>query len=179
VESIVTAFDKPWRERLDEIWGELKAVIADLKGAAVETRPHFTYQGADSYDSVRVSNALAGIAAGSTAFEVETAGVELFHGDDGIVVYLAITPNDALRAMHRRIWDATQRIAEARKPVYAEATWVPHITIASGALGDEQVPLVQELLGRKEYRWTMPVGNVCYVPDTSDAGGDWYRFNFG
>jgi 2'-5' RNA ligase len=179
VESIVTAFDKPWRERLDDIWGELKAVVADLKGADVETRPHFTYQGADSYDSVRVSNALAGIAAASVSFEIETSGVELFQGDEGIVVYLAITPSDELRAMHRRIWDATLRIADGRKPVYAEATWVPHITIASGAIGEEQVPLVQGVLGRKEYQWTMPVTNLCYVPDTTSATREWYRFGFG
>jgi len=179
VQSIVTAFDKPWRERVDEIWGELKAVVAELKGAAVETRPHFTYQVAESYDPTRLRNALAGIAAGALKFEIKTTGVELFHGNDGLIVYLALAPSDALRALHRRIWEATQRIADGRKPVYAETTWVPHITVASGQIAEEQVALVSELLVRKEHRWTMPVTNLCYVLDTTAVNSDWIRFNFG
>ena len=62
MQAIVTALDEPWRERVEEIWSELRAVF-QLKAIAGSTEPHFTYQVAERYDAARLAPIAARIAA--------------------------------------------------------------------------------------------------------------------
>jgi hypothetical protein len=45
MQAIVTALDEPWRERVEEIWAELKAVF-QLKSVEGSTEPHFAFHAA-------------------------------------------------------------------------------------------------------------------------------------
>jgi 2'-5' RNA ligase len=177
MQAIVSALDDPHREMVENIWGELKAVFG-LQGVIGSTRPHFTYHVAQAYDAASIDAVLTGIARAATPFAIDTHGLGVFRGDE-TVLYLHISPSPALAGMHRRVWDAAAPIATDPKPVYAAATWVPHITLAIGDLTEDVLPLALQFLNRREYHWTIPVTNLCLIDDTSSASAAWRRFELG
>jgi 2'-5' RNA ligase len=174
MQAIVSALDDPFRERVEEIWGELKAVFG-LKGVIGQTRPHFTYQVAERYDEAVVDAALLRIAAGTPPYEAHTRGLGLFRGD-ATVLYLAVVRDAGIERTHERVWAEASAAASEPRMYYAAETWVPHITLAIGDLSEEQAPDIMRFLGRREYRWTLPVTNLCLVPDTASAASQWQRY---
>jgi 2'-5' RNA ligase len=164
MQAIVTALDEPWRERVEEIWAELKAVF-QLKSVEGSTEPHFAFHAAEQYDAGPVGAALTSITSIAPPFEVETHGLGVFRGDQ-TVLFLHVTPSDALRALHAAVFEAVQPLAAAPTPVYAAATWVPHIALAVGDLREEQLPEITSLLGRRDYRWRVRASNLCLISDT-------------
>ena len=177
MQAIVSALDDPHREMVENIWGELKAVFG-LQSVVGSTRPHVTYHVAEAYDAARIADALAGAARAMRPFAIETHGLGVFRGDE-TVLYLHVSPSPALAAMHGAVWDAATPIATGPKPVYGATTWVPHITLASGDLSEEVLPVALQFLNRREYRWTIPVTNVSFIPDGSAASSEWRRFELG
>jgi 2'-5' RNA ligase len=174
MQAIVSALDDPHREMVDNIWGELKAVFG-LQGVVGSARPHITYHVADTYDASAIGDALSAIARTTRPFAIETHGLGVFRGDE-TVLYLHVSPSPVLAAMHQRVWDAALPIATAPKPVFAAATWVPHITLAIGDLTEDVLPLALQLLNRRTYEWSIPITNVCLIEDTSSVSADWRRF---
>jgi len=174
MQAIVSALDDPFRERVEEIWGELKAVFG-LKGVIGQTRPHFTYQVAARYDAAAVDAALSRIAAATPPFEAPTRGLGLFRGEQ-TVLYLAVVRDGGVERAHERIWAEASAAASELRMYYAAETWVPHITLAIGDLSEAQAPDIMRFLGRREYRWTVPVTNLCLVPDTASAASEWRRY---
>jgi 2'-5' RNA ligase len=173
MQAVVSALDDPHRDMVENIWGELKAVFG-LQGVIGTTRPHFTYHVAGEYDAPAIGEGLSGVARTERAFAIETHGLGVFRGDE-TVLYLHISPSPALASMHHRVWEAVTPIATEPKPVYAAASWVPHITLAIGDLTEEILPLALQLLNRREYKWTIPVTNVSLIPDTASAQEKWIR----
>ena len=177
MQAIVSALDDPHREMVENIWGELKAVFG-LQGVVGNTQPHVTYHVAESYDAARIGDALAGVARAMRPFAIETHGLGVFRGDE-TVLYLHVSPSLPLAAMHGAVWDAATPIATGPKPVYGAATWVPHITLASGDLNADALPLALQFLNRRVYRWTIAITNVCLIEDTNSAPAAWQRFELG
>jgi 2'-5' RNA ligase len=174
MQAIVSALDDPHREMVENIWGELKAVFG-LQGVIGSTRPHVTYHVAESYGAARIGDALAAVARAMRPFAIETHGLGVFRGDE-TVLYLHVSPSPALAVMHAAVRDAVTPIATGPKPVYGAATWVPHITLASGDLTADALPLALQFLNRREYRWTIAITNVCLISDTNSAPAAWQRF---
>ena len=174
MQAIVSALDDPHREMVDNIWGELKAVFG-LQGVIGSTRPHVTYHVAAAYDASAIGDALSSVARVSRQFAIETHGLGVFRGEE-TVLYLHVSPSPALAAMHNRVWSAITPIATGAKPVYAAATWVPHITLAIGDLTEDVLPLALQLLNRRTYEWAIPITNVCLIEDTESASAEWRRF---
>lgn len=140
------------------------------------TRPHFAYHVAARCDAGRIDAALDGIAQITVPFAIETHSLGVFRGDE-TVLYLHVSPSPALMALHRRIWDAVATIAAAPKQAYNAATWLPHITLASGDLTDDLLPAALQFLNRRSYDWAIPVTNLCMIEDTSSAAAPWRRFD--
>jgi 2'-5' RNA ligase len=174
MQAIVSALDDPFRERVEEIWGELKAVFG-LKSVIGSTRPHFTYQVAERYAAAAVGAALSRIAAATLPFEAHTRGLGLFRGDQ-TVLYLAVVRDTGVERTHERVWAEASAAAGGLRAYYAAETWVPHITLATGDLSEEQAPEIMRFLGRREYRWSVLVTNLCLVPDTASAASEWQRY---
>jgi 2'-5' RNA ligase len=174
MQGIVTVLDEPWRERVEEIWGELAAIFG-LPSVGAQRDPHLTYHAADSYDRDAVEAVLGKIAAATPAFELETHGLGVFRGDQ-TVLFLHVTPSPALDALHAAVLSAVDGIAWTRRAFYAPETWVPHITLAAGGLREEQLPDIMALLGRRDYRWGMRATNVCFVPDAMSREDPWMRW---
>jgi 2'-5' RNA ligase len=175
MQGIVTALDEPWRERVEEIWGELRAVFG-LPSVGLARDPHVTYHVAEAYDRSAVESAIAAIATSHAAFGLETHGLGVFRGES-TVLYLHVTPSPALRAIHATILRAVDGVAREPRPFYAPEAWVPHITLAAGGLSEEQLPEVMALLDRRDWRWQMQATNICYVPDAMSRTEPWLRFD--
>ena len=178
MQAIITAIDDPFREAIEDVWGELKAVFG-LKGMAGATRPHFLYQAAERYDTASAGAIIERIARETAPFAIETAGLGIFRGR---VTVLAMTLHreGTVAQLHRRIWDELTGCARDVRREYASATWVPHVTLAAGELGDD-VPLeaLSQFLGRRDYRWSIPVTNLCLSEDTRSESASWQRFDLG
>ena len=174
MQGIVTVLDEPWRERVEEIWGELAAVFG-LPSVGAQRDPHVTYHVADSYHRDAVESAINTIASRTPAFDLETHGLGVFRGEQA-VLFLHVTPSPALGAVHAAILHAVEGIAVAPREFYAPETWVPHITLAAGGLREEQLSEIMALLGRRDYDWRMRATNVCYVPDANSREEPWVRW---
>jgi 2'-5' RNA ligase len=173
MQAIVSALDDLARERVEEIWGELKAVFG-LKSVIGSTDPHFTYQVAERYDADAVDRALSSVAELEPPFDAETRGLGVFRGDE-TVLYLAVVRDTSLERIHERVWAETSDGATGLRAYYAAETWVPHITLAIGDVEEQELPEIIRFLGRREYRWRVPVTNLCFIPDTASAAA-WRRF---
>lgn len=176
MQAIVTEIDDPQREAIDNVWGELKAVFG-LKGVAGATRPHFAYQLAESYDAVRLDQALSRIAAAMAPFTVDTASLGVFRGPKTVLALVVHREGEAAR-LHARLWDAAGAAATGLRPEHGPSTWTPHVTLAAGDFGDEaQLDAIAQFLSRREYRWPLPVTNLCVVEDTRSATAPRRRFD--
>ncbi len=175
-QAIVSVLAEPYCARIEDIWGELSAVFG-LKDLAAASIPHVTYQWADSYDA-GIETALARIADATAPFQVRTRGLGIFRGAES-VVYLALAHGGGIARIHERLWRDAAAHATGVREYYAPATWVPHITLASGDLRDEQLPDVLRFLGRRQYEWTVPISNLCLVPETAKRERDWQRYELG
>jgi 2'-5' RNA ligase len=180
VQGIVTVLDEPWRERVEEIWGELAALFG-LPSVGEQRDPHVTYHVADAYDRDAIDAAMSKITSAAPTFDLETHGLGVFRGEQTrrqqtTVLYLHVTPSPALRALHETVLRAVDGIAREPRAFYAPETWVPHITLAAGGLREEQLPDIMALLGRRDYRWRMRATNLCFVPDAMSRAEPWVRW---
>ncbi|MBI5289851.1 MAG: 2'-5' RNA ligase family protein [Chloroflexi bacterium] len=178
MKAIVTAIEDPWRDRIANVWGELKAVFG-LAGLTGAVRPYLTFHVAEEYRP-GIEDTLARIAARGTPFRMETHGIGIMQGalTEGLqsVVYLHVTRTEALDDVHHVIHHAAQPLAVNAKAAYENETWLPHIAVASGALPAEAVPQIVEFLGRREYNWSIEATNLCLIPDTRLAAAHWVLF---
>jgi len=166
--------DEPWRERVEEVWGELAAAFG-LPSVGALRDPHVTYHVADSYDRDAIDAAMSTIASAVPTFELETHGLGVFRGEQ-TVLFLHVTPSQALSTLHSAVLQAVDGIARGPRPFYVPETWVPHITLAAGGLREELLPEIMTLLGRRDYRWRMRATNVCFVPDAMSREQPWVRW---
>jgi 2'-5' RNA ligase len=176
VQAIITAIDDPFRETFENVWGELKAVFG-LKGMVGATRPHFMYQVAERYDARGSGAIIERIARETAPFVVETAGLGIFRGRLTVLA-MTLHREGEVAKLHRRIWDEVTAWAGDVRSEYAAATWVPHVTLAAGDLGDD-APLqaISQFLARRDHRWQIPVTNVCLSEDTRSESAQWRRFD--
>ena len=174
MQSIVTAIDDPWRDELEGIWGELKAVFG-LKSLTGTTRPYLTFHVAEAY-TPGIRAELASVASRGTPFTIETHGAGVTQGEQ-TVIYLHVTRAEALDDVHHVIHHIAQPLAFKAKAAYESETWIPHIALATGALTEAEVAEIIPFLDRREYAWQIRATNLCLIPDTRIANGEWTRFD--
>ena len=56
----------------------------------------------------------------------------MFTAFEPVFLYLAVEPTPALDALHATLWRvlANERVAREPSPLYASASWIPHVTLA-------------------------------------------------
>ncbi len=174
MQAIVSAVDDPHRELIENIWGGLKAVFG-FKQLAGATAPHFIYQSAERYDPDLTDAVLSRIASATPAFTITTGAVGVLRGPR-CVLYLPVLAGDALDCLHSALWQAVAPLGAGVRQAYAAETWAPHITLAVSPIDDAQMPRVLRFLEARDTRWTLPVTNLCFVPDTSSNTVPWQRY---
>ena len=174
MQAIASALDDAHRELIENIWGGLKAVFG-FKQLAGATAPHFIYQSAEHYDPQVADAVLGGIAAATSAFTITTGAVGVLRGPR-CVLYLPVLAGDALDRLHAALWQGAAPLGAGVRQAYAAETWAPHITLAVSPIEEAQMPRVLRFLEARDTRWTLPITNLCFVPDTSSATVPWRRY---
>ncbi len=174
MQAIVTAIDDPWRDELEGIWGELKAVFG-LKSLIGTNRPYLTFHVAEEY-AAGLRAELAGVAAKGTPFAIETHGIGVTQGEQA-VIYVHVTRTEALDDVHHVIHHVAQPLAFKAKAAYESETWVPHIALATGRVSDDEIAQIMSFLDRRTYEWRMTATNLCLIPDTRLIEAEWTQFD--
>jgi 2'-5' RNA ligase len=126
--AIVSRFNPNTERRAKEIWTMLENSCG-LVGIKLFSLPHFSWQGADSYDLDAVELILEKIAKEMPQFSVTTAGLGVFSGDRP-VLYLPIVKTRHLLEVHEFIWSSLVPYSKSPNLYYAPDVWMPHITLA-------------------------------------------------
>ncbi len=175
VRSIVTAIDHPWRERIEDAWGEIKALFNLRRELAGQTEPRIVLHVAAGYGE-EMTRLLGTIAASTPRFEVRTGAPAILKGPR-YLIYVPIEASDELTALHGRLWHEAAPLAQTLKAAYAPATWAPHLTLAMGHLPEEILTELQQFLAMRDWGWRLPIGNLCLVPDDASNAAPWTRFD--
>ena len=173
MQSIVIAIDQPWRERVEETWSEIKAVF-NLRQLVGQTDPHIVLHVADGYAHA-ATDSLARIAAFTAPFAVTCQEPAILRGGRHIL-YLPIERSPPLVALHAAILREVGPAADAPKQAYGPDTWAPHLTLAMGHLDSAIIPDIQQFLSLRNWRWELPVTNICLVPDNRSRTAVWTRW---
>lgn len=133
--------------------------------------PHLSYHVAESYDLPRASAALRRAATQTPPLTTRITGLGAFTAIQP-VLYLAAERDAALDALHAAIWRELAETFAARDPwpIYAPATWIPHITLAMGDLTAEKLPALLDAWSGRDLSRTARIdalslfGDVAYTP---------------
>ena len=167
--AVVSLLDSAASDRVSSIWKGLEHRLG-LRGIFVMPYPHFTYHVAADYDRESLEPALDDLSRSIAPFEVRTSGIGTF-GSPWPVVFIAVDPDPALRVLHQRVWSLSSSHARESAAYYQPPRWVPHISLAYGdehravPLSEREVGEVRAMLGKGEYRWTLPIDNLALVID--------------
>jgi 2'-5' RNA ligase len=163
MDGVVSLLDPEHTERVARLWAELERAFG-LRGVYRTPFPHFSYHVAPRYALERLEPALRDLAAAIPAFAVASTGLGVFPAPEP-VVYIAVEPDPALAAIHRRVWEAVEPAATGSAAYYRPGAWVPHITLAAHDLRAEQALAVTRLLAGRDLRWRIPVDTLALIAD--------------
>jgi hypothetical protein len=167
---VVSTFDAASYLKVRAVWRELhdRFGLATLQEGLV---PHFSWHIAADYDLAGLEHKLMEISAQIAPFDIHTNGLGVFTGENP-VLYLAIVKNAALMKLHRTIWRACEPFAQGSSPFYTEQAWIPHVTLASADLQQENLPDVLRSLVERDFAWTMHVESICVGRNTLGQVGE-------
>ena len=175
--AIVTSLDADQDKQTRTIWNKLSDQCK-LVGMEMFPLPHFSWQGAESYDLIKVKEVLGDFCQMIEPFQVITAGLGLFTGNIP-VLYISVVKNRQLLELHERLWSITKIHSANRNLYYAPEEWIPHITVAYKDVTPEKLGCAVEDVLYTPIKFTVEVNSVSMVHAVGeDIGIDW-KINFG
>jgi 2'-5' RNA ligase len=169
--GLVTLLPEPFYSKVNTLWDGLETEFG-LNGIRVTPYPHFSWNIAERYRRPSLDLVLAEIAAESSTIPVQIDGIGLFAAPRP-VLFLKVLRNPDLNALHARLWENMQRVADGLSEYYSPEQWQQHVSLAYGDLESEQVPEVRTWLEAQEaYDWDFKVDNICYIYEPEGQVGD-------
>lgn len=168
MQAVISVLDEDHAQLVATLWKELQREFGIYATSERVPFPHFTYQGAISYDETRLRAALEQLAHETNPFEVETDGIGIFTGPSP-VLYLPVVRSPVLADIHQHLWQALETIGVGIAPVYGPHHWIPHITIAQGDITPTHLPAVMRMLSARRFSWRIPITNLTVIKTSSDA----------
>ncbi|HEV2756728.1 MAG TPA: 2'-5' RNA ligase family protein [Actinomycetota bacterium] len=147
--------------RIEGLWAELESEVG-LKAATISPLPHFSYQVARDYDLDVLSEVVEKVARGARALRVQTAGLGVFTGA-APVLHVPIVRSPELARFHVAVWSAAAMAAEKIDRHYHPASWIPHVTLASGDTTPEKAAAAAALLADRDLAWDLEVDNLAII----------------
>jgi len=161
VQGIVTLLDGADRERVEQLWDELRQEFG-VRGIHAKRFPHFSYHVAEQYDLPRAQAALESLARQTRSFFVQTSGIGIFTRKEP-VIYLPVIRTAEMAAAHERIAASAASFATGINEYYAAEIWIPHVTIAEGDVDILVLPEIVRRFGERIFRWEMRVSNFALI----------------
>jgi len=139
--------------------------------------PHFSWQGAEGYETAGVEAVLANIAAHCSPFVVRAAGLGLFTGEMP-VVYIPLIKDERLLNIHKMIWEAVYPMAIVPNLYYDPAHWMPHITLALHEVDPWRLGCAVEEIATQKIEFDIIVDNIALIYQVDGKAGMKSRFAF-
>jgi 2'-5' RNA ligase len=168
MQAVISALDEDHAQQVVTLWADLKCEFGICATSERVPFPHFTYQGAVSYDEARLRAALEQMAYETDPFEVETDGIGIFTGPSP-VLYLPVVRSPVLANIHQHLWRALETVGVGIAPAYGPWHWIPHITLAQGDIMPAYLPAALQLLSTRTFSWHISITNLTVIKTTSDA----------
>lgn len=167
--AVVSLLDPEHYALLEQHWRELEAECG-LSGVNFTPIPHFSYHIATQYDFKRLEPRLEELAAVTSAFTLQTAGLGVFSGESP-VMYVPIIKTSVLAEFHRQLWEAVHPLSIGGSLHYAPEAWVPHITMAYGDVNRDKLSCAVRKLAFESFDWTILVDHLALVYQYSGQVG--------
>src|SRR5580693_7841559 len=98
MQGIVTLLDGETRERIEQLWEELRRDFG-VRGIHAKRFPHFSYHVAEEYDLVQLRPALEQLAGATGKFSARASGIGIFTRKEP-VIYLPVVRSADLQRNH-------------------------------------------------------------------------------
>ena len=177
MQGIVSLLDGADRERIEQLWDELRRDFG-VQGIHAKRFPHFSYHVAQEYDLRRTRNKLESLARQTGTFLVQTSGIGVFTRKQP-VVYVPVVRAPELELLREKVASLAASAATEINEYYVSDIWIPHITIAEGDVDLLVLPEIIRRFGERTFRWEIGVTNFALIRATEDVQEVCFRCDFG
>ncbi len=177
MQGIVSLLDGEARERVQQLWEELRRDFG-VRGIHAKRFPHFSYHVAEEYDLGRLRPGLEQISGATRGFSAQTSGIGIFTRKEP-VIYLPVVRSPEMQKIHGDVSELALPLASGVNEFYGAEIWIPHITIAEGDVDILVLPEIVRRLGERNLRWEMRVTNLAVIRAVEDVQEICFRCEFG
>ena len=127
--AVLLYFDHRTEKKIQEWMNQLVEAGVNRSLVNMDMRPHLTIAEVDARDGSTLEKEVVRLTDEINQYEIRLASLGFFPNDDG-VLFMAPIVEEPLLIFHRKVHEALEPISEAFSPLYLEANWVPHCTLA-------------------------------------------------
>ncbi len=164
MQGIVSLLDDASAQATRALWAELERKHGLREAARSTPYPHISFYLAEDYDLARVGMVMRSMAAHIAPFTLRIIGLGAFTAFEP-VLYLAVERTPALDALHATLWRvlANERVAREPSPLYASASWIPHVTLAQRDLTPEALESLLTAWSSRDFRRDVFVSDLTLL----------------
>ncbi len=129
--------------------------------------PHVSLHVATAYGS-GLREAVANIAAEQPPLPVRCGGLGLFTTTRP-VVFVPVVRGERLSRLHSQLWDRLADVAKGTLQFYSPDGWLPHITLAHGALDTERLAALLAVKAARGPQWEATLKALALLESGPDG----------
>lgn len=176
MQGIVSLLDGEARDRIEELWEELRRDFG-VRGIHAKRFPHFSYHVAEEYDPAKLRPELERLAGASRKLSARISGIGIFTRKEP-VIYLPVVRCRELERVHDDVARVAKPWARGINEYYGVEIWIPHITLAEGDVDILVLSEIVRRLGERNFRWEFLVTNLAVIRAAEAVQEIVYRCDF-
>ena len=165
MQGIASLLDDVSAMAVRALWAELERERLLREAARIVPFPHVSYHLAEDYDLARIGEVMRRVAERTAPFTTRITGLGAFTAVEP-VLYLAIERTLELDALHAALWrELADDPGAAREPspLYASASWIPHVTLAQRDLTPEALESLLATWSTRDFRREIFVNDLTLL----------------
>jgi 2'-5' RNA ligase len=165
MQAIVSLLDDESTQAVRDLWAELERTHGLREAARTVPYPHVSYHLAVDYDLVKISEVMRRVAKRISPFTIRITGLGTFTEFEP-VLYLAVERTAELDALHAALWRelaVASDAAHSPSPLYASATWVPHVTLAQRDLSSGTLESLLAAWSTRDFRRNVRISDLTLL----------------
>ena len=163
MQAVVTVLDDASTALIELLWEGIAREFGITLGYP-NPIPHFTWHVADSYDGMRLRDALFHTARDFAPFRAHAGGLGVFTGRK-LVVHVPVVRNPALNAVQGALWRDLDGVGTNVVQHFDPELWIPHVTLAQRGLTAGILPDLLRWLAERPFSWEVCVGHLGVIAD--------------
>ncbi len=174
--TIASLLDPVSGQAVQDLWERFEE-NCDLAGVKFSPLPHFSWQGAETYQFESVEAVLQDLAKETQPFHAHASSLGVFTGRMP-VVYLGLVKNETLLKIHQTLWDRLRPYAITPNAYYDPESWIPHITLALYDVDPERLGCAVASIAYQPIDIELVIDNFTVLFHTDGKAGIKSRFGF-